>query len=163
MFQNILKSGKIMKISQTDKRILKALQKYPTLSQSEQADKVGMSRSSYWRHIKDLEDAGIIIGQTVDLDAHKLGLTIRANCVISINNHSPETRERFEKHILKMDNVIECYATSGGKDYMLTVVARDMQDYYDLMSNSILDSPTIDSSYTSFLMKKIKSITTLPL
>jgi len=88
---------------------------------------------------------------------------LRANCLISLNNHSLETREKFEKHIEEMDNVLECYATSGGKDYMLTVVAKDMDDYYEIMSSSILDHPTIDSTQTSFFMKEIKSTRRLPL
>lgn len=50
-----------------------------------------------------------------------------------------------------MDNVLECYTTSSGKDYMLTVVAKDVDDYYEIMSSSILDHPTIDSTQTSFL------------
>ncbi|MDG1725996.1 MAG: Lrp/AsnC ligand binding domain-containing protein [Emcibacteraceae bacterium] len=76
---------------------------------------------------------------------------MRANCVISLNNNSLETRQKFEKHIEEMDNVLECYATSGGKDYMLTVVAKDMDDYYEIMRSSILDHPTIDSTQTIFL------------
>ena len=152
-----------MKITNADKNILRALQQYPSLSQSELADKVGMSRSSYWRHIKDMEDAGIILERHTPISAHEVGLKIRANCVISLNNHSNETRMRFEKHIIEMKNVLECYATSGGKDYMLTVVAKDIDDYYEIMSSSILDHPTIQEAHTSFFMKKIKSTTSLPL
>jgi Lrp/AsnC family transcriptional regulator len=132
-----------MTLSKIDKKILSVIQKYPSFSQSDQADKVGMSRSSYWRHVKDLEDAGIIKNRGAEIDPQKVGLTIRANCVISINNHSNETRAIFESHIMQMENVLECYATSGGKDYMLTVVARDMEHYYDMMSSSILNNPTI--------------------
>ena len=112
-----------MKLSNIDKKILRGLQSKPNLSQTEQADETGMSRSSYWRHIKDMEDAGIILNRRTELNPNKIGLKIRASCVISLNNHSLETRERFEKHIKNMKNVLECYATSGGKDYMLTVVA----------------------------------------
>ena len=65
--------------------------------------------------------------------------------------------------IVKIDYVLECYATSGGKDYMLTVVAKDMVDYYEIMSSSILDHPTIDSTHTSFFMKTIKFTRLLPL
>ena len=152
-----------MKLSATDEKILRNLQEKPSLSQAEQAEEVGMSRSSYWRHVKDMEDIGIIQERRAELNAHKIGLKIRANCVISLNNHSNETRERFERHILNMPNVLECYATSGGKDYMLTVVARDIDDYYELMSSSILDNPTIESAHTSFFMKKIKSTNKLPI
>jgi len=151
-----------MKISDVDIKILSFLQKYPLLSQSEQADKLYMSRTSYWRHVKDMKEAGIILNNGAALDANKLGLSIRANCVISINNHSKETRATFEKHIMEMDNVIECYATSGGKDYLLTVVARDIKDYYEMMSSTILDNPSIASSKTSILMKEIKKTNVLP-
>lgn len=153
----------MMKISKTDQKILIAMQKSPTLSQSELADELGMSRTSCWRHVKDLEDEEILQERKAEINAEKIGLSIRANCVISINNHSNETRAKFEKHIISMDNVLECYATSGGKDYMLTVVARDIKDYYEMMSSTILDNPTIESSQTSFLMKKIKSTHILPI
>lgn len=152
-----------MKLQAGDKEILRTLQKYPSLSQSDLAEKIGMSRSSFWRHIKDMEDAGVIGERQYEINAHDIGLKIRANCVISLNNHSNETRQRFEKHIENMDNVLECYATSGGKDYMLTVVAKDIDDYYELMSSSILDNPTIESAHTSFFMKKIKSTNHLPI
>jgi len=152
-----------MKLSETDKKILRNLQSNPNLTQTEQADETGMSRSSYWRHIKEMEDAGIILNRHTEFDASKIGLNIRANCVISLNNHSLETRDLFEKHIQKMANVLECYATSGGKDYMLTVVARDIDDYYELMSSSILDNPTIESAQTSFFMKQIKNTYVLPI
>lgn len=153
----------LMIISDIDKKILRTIQNNPTLSQSEMAEKANMSRSSFWRHVKDMEDAGIIHPNTPAIDERKIGLKLRANCVITLNNHSHETRERFENHILSMENVLECYATSGGKDYMLTVVAKDMDDYYELMSSSILDHPTIESAHTSFVMKKIKSTTVLPI
>lgn len=152
-----------MNLSAINEKILRNLQNKPGLSQSEQADDVGMSRSSYWRHVKDLEDAGIIEERRTEINARKIGLKIRANCVISLNNHSSETRDRFEKHIQNMPSVLECYATSGGKDYMLTVVARDIDDYYEMMSSSILDNPTIESAHTSFFMKKIKSTSRLPI
>mgnify|MGYP002639945035 FL=1 len=152
-----------MELSANNKNILKNLQKYPELSQTEQANLAGMSRTSYWRHVKNMEDAGFIINRSIELDAHKIGLKIRANCVISLNNHSKESRNHFENHIQQMDNVLECYATSGGKDYILSVVARDIDDYYDIMSTSILDHATISSAHTSFCMKKIKSTHQLPL
>lgn len=152
-----------MKLSPADEKILKNLQNKPSFSQSEQADDVGMSRSSYWRHIKDLEDAGIIEERRSEINARKIGLKIRANCVISIINHSSETRYHFERHIQHMPNVLECYATSGGKDYILTVVARDIDDYHDIMSSSILDHPTIESAQTSFFMKEIKKTHKLPI
>lgn len=152
-----------MQLTENDKKIIRIIQSHPTLSQSEQAELVGMSRSSFWRHVKDMEDAGVIGEQIPEISAKKIGLKLRANCVISLNNHSLENRQKFEKHIAEMDNVLECYATSGGKDYMLTVVAKDMDDYYEIMSSSILDHPTIDSTQTSFFMKEIKSTRRLPL
>ncbi|MCC3859801.1 Lrp/AsnC family transcriptional regulator [Pseudemcibacter aquimaris] len=153
----------MMKITEVDKKILRIIQKNATLSQTELAEMANMSRSSFWRHVKDMEDAGIIILQAPAIDERKIGLKLRASCVITLNNHSHDVREEFESHILQMPNVLECYATSGGKDYMLTVVAKDMDDYYELMSSSILDHPTIESAHTSFVMKKIKSTTLLPI
>lgn len=152
-----------MQLSELDRKILKVIQRSPSLSQVEQAELTGMSRSSFWRHVKEMEDVGIIGEHIPEISAKKVGLKLRANCMISLNNHSLETRQKFEKHIIAMDNVLECHATSGGKDYMLTVVAKDMDDYYEIMSSSILDHPTIDNTQTSFFMKEVKSTRRLPL
>lgn len=153
----------MMNLTQIDRKILKIIQQYPSLSQAEQAERAGMSRSSFWRHVKEMEDVGIIGEHIPEISAKKTGLKLRANCMISLNNHSLETRQKFEHHIENIDNVLECYATSGGKDYMLTVIAKDMDDYYEIMSSSILDHGTIDNTQTSFFMKEIKSTRRLPL
>lgn len=153
----------VMSLSKTAIKILQILQNNPKASQSELADKAGMSRSSFWRHVKDMEESGIILDRNIEFDSHKIGLQIKANCHISLNNHSNDSRKQFELHITQMKNVMECYATSGGKDYMLTVVAKDIDNYYDIMSSQILDHPTISSAHTSFLMKKIKNTNKLPL
>ena len=152
-----------MIITPTDKKVLTILQNHPSLSQNDLAEKANMSRSSFWRHIKDMEDAGVIGERIPDINANMVGLKIKANCVISLNNHSSTTREQFEQHIENIANVLECYAIAGGKDYMLTNVAKDIDDYYEMMSTSILDHPTIDSAQTSFFMKKVKYTRRLPL
>jgi Lrp/AsnC family transcriptional regulator len=152
-----------VQITHSDKQILRTLQDYPSLSQNDLAEKANMSRSSFWRHVKDMEDAGVIGESIPEINASKVGLNIRANCVITLTNHGHGTREQFENHIENIDNVLECYATSGGKDYMLTIVAKDIDDYYEMISSSILNHPTIDSAQTSFFMKKIKSTRRLPL
>lgn len=154
---------KVMKVSDADKNILKALQKNPSYAQAEQASNVGMSRSSYWRHVKELEEGGVILKRRVELDARKIGLKLRASCVISINSHRTDARTEFETHIKAQENVLECFATSGGNDYLLTIIAPDIEVYYEMMSTRILNHPTIESAHTSFIMDTIKDTHVLPL
>jgi len=75
-----------MSLSETAIKILQILQNNPKASQSELANKAGMSRSSYWRHIKDMEESGIILNRNIEFDGHKIGKIKRLH-------RTPETDE----------------------------------------------------------------------
>ena len=69
----------MMRLTENDKKILQIIQKYPSPSQSEQARLVVMSRSSFWRHVKEMEDAGIIGENIPCISAKKTGFKLRSN------------------------------------------------------------------------------------
>ncbi len=61
-----------MQLTEIDKKLIRVIQRHPPLAQAEQAELVGMSRSSFWRHVKDMEDAGVIGAQIPEVSAKKL-------------------------------------------------------------------------------------------
>ena len=68
-----------MRLTENVKKILRIIQKYPSPSQSEQARLVVMSRLSFWRHVKEMEDAGITGGNIPDISAKKTNFKLRSN------------------------------------------------------------------------------------
>ena len=150
-------------LSRSDRQLLQALQQDLTLSQIELADRAGLSRTSVWRRIRELEEAGLIEGKVALLNSRKLGFQIHVLLSVSMNKHSVRTRKDFEQHVQTLPEVTECFSVSGDRDYLLHIVARDMESYNDFLNTRILDHPSVHSASSSFALRRVKYTTALPL
>lgn len=152
-----------MGISRSDRRLLDELQRDATLSQHELADKVGMSRTSCWRRIREFEEDGIIEKQVALLNPRKLGFQIHVLLSVAMVEHTDANRDSFEGHVQSLPEVTECYSVSGDRDYVLQVVVRDMDAYNDFINSEILHHPAVRSASSTFALRRVKYSTTLPL
>ncbi len=152
-----------MDLSRADRRLLDALQRDVTPSQNELADMAGMSRTSCWRRIRDLEKSGVIEKQVALLNPRKLGFQIHVLLTVAIVEHTDENRDSFEAHVQTLPEVTECYSISGERDYMLQVVVTDMDAYNDFINSQILHHPAVRSASSTFALRRIKYSTALPL
>ena len=129
-----------------DKAILRALQQDSSLSQRELAEKVGLSQNSCWRRLTRLREQKIIKGQTVRLDMTAVGLSLTVFVMVRTRHHSAEWLKTFRKSVLAIDNVIDFYRIAGDYDYMIKIVARDMnnfdQIYQRIISQTELETVT---------------------
>jgi Lrp/AsnC family transcriptional regulator len=150
-------------LSNSDRRLLQALQRDTTLSQIELAERSGLSRTSVWRRVRELEEAGLIEGKVALLNSRGLGFQIHVLLSVSMNKHSVRTRSDFEEHVQTLPEVTECFSVSGDRDYLLHIVARDMESYNDFLNTRILDHPSVHSANSSFALRRVKYTTALPL
>ena len=150
-------------LSRSDYQLLRALQNDLSVSQIDLAERSGMSRSSVWRRIRELEDAGLIEGKVALLNSRRLGFQIHVMLSVSMNKHSVRTRQDFETHVQTLQEVTECFSVSGDRDYLLHIVARDMESYNDFLNTKILDHPSVHAASSSFALRRIKYTTALPL
>lgn len=150
-------------LTNSDRKLLQALQQDLTLSQIELADRAGLSRTSVWRRIRELEEAGLIEGKVALLNSRQLGFQIHVLLSVSMNKHSVRTRKDFENHVQTLPEVTECFSVSGDRDYLLHIVARDMETYNDFLNTMILDHPSVHSASSSFALRRVKYTTALPL
>ncbi len=146
-----------------DKKILKALQLDGRITNKDLAKQVSLSQAPCWRRVDALEKQSIIKGYTAIVDQDKLGLSITAFAQITLDNHHPETVEQFDQGVQQWPEILECHATSGEYDYLLKIVARDMNDYNQLIYEKILRLPSIRSINTSFSMQQKKRTSHLPI
>jgi Lrp/AsnC family transcriptional regulator len=151
------------RLSRSDRQLLRALQDDLSISQIDLAERSGMSRSSVWRRIRELEEAGLIEGKVALLNSRQLGFQIHVLLSVSMNKHSVKTRQDFESHVQTLPEVIECFSISGDRDYLLHIVARDMEAYNDFLNTRILDHPSVHSASSSFALRRVKYTTALPL
>jgi Lrp/AsnC family transcriptional regulator len=133
-----------------DRAILRALQRDASVSQRDLADQVGMSQNACWRRLKALQDAGVIKGQTIRLDAKAVGLGLTVFVMIRTRHHSRDWLETFRKEVIAIENVVDFYRIAGDYDYMLKVMAEDMNDFDRVYQRLIarLDLDTVTSLIT---------------
>lgn len=152
-----------MKLSMADCRLLDALQTDATRSQVELAELAGMSRTSCWRRVRDFEESGLIEGQVAILNANMAGFQIQVLLAVAMTEHSDENRHNFERHVQSLPQVTECFSVSGERDYILQVLVRDMAAYNNFLNAQILNHPAVRSASSTFVLRRVKFTTQLPM
>lgn len=152
-----------MKLDKIDLKILAALQQDARISNHKLASEVGLSPTPCWRRVKRLEKSGLIARYVTLLDAEAAGLPVTAYLHVSLDNHHPDTVAAFDRMVNARGEVLECYAMSGEYDYLLKVAARSMSDYERFMSHHLLREAEVQTANTSFVLKRIKYTTAIPL
>jgi len=165
LFQKYLKSDRIaqMNLSRTDRRLLNELQRDATRNQSELAELVGMSRTSCWRRIREFEEAGLIERQVAILNPKVAGFNIQVLLLVAMTEHTDKNRQGFERHVSMLPEVTECFSVSGDRDYVLHVVVQDMDTYNDFLNTQVLKHPAVRSASSTFVLRRVKYSTVLPL
>ena len=152
-----------MKLSKADKRLLDALQRDASLSQGELAEIAGMSRTSCWRRIREFEASGLIERQVALLNPRLAGMRIQVLLAVAMTEHTDRNRQDFERHVASLPEVTECFSVSGERDYILQVVVTDMEAYNDFLNDRILNHPAVRSASSTFVLRRVKYTTRLPL
>lgn len=150
-------------LDKIDARIIAALQADGRLSNRDLAERVALSASPCWRRVRQLEADGVIKGYSALVDPAAVGLNVVAFAHVSLENHHAETIAQFDRAIEQWPHVQECHATSGDYDFMLKIVAADMADYDNFLSESLLQLPAVRTVNTSFSLRSRKLTTHLPL
>ena len=152
-----------MKLSTSDRRLLQALQNDVTQSQADLAEEAGLSRSSCWRRMREFEKAGLIRQKVALLDPKLAGFGIEVLLLVAMTEHTDENRREFESHVRRLPEVLECFSVSGERDYMLQVIAQDMDSYTHFLNTEILKHSAVRSASSTFVLKRVKYSTVLPL
>ncbi|VAX03414.1 hypothetical protein MNBD_ALPHA03-1036 [hydrothermal vent metagenome] len=149
----------IVSLDVADKKILNLIQKDAALTHQDIAAQTGVSTTSVWRRIKNLEEVGVIKGQVALLDPKKIGMQVCALISLRLVRHGEDTRVEFEGFIASRREVMECYAVVGNYDYMLVVQVPSVEDYEVFLSRHLLSHPLVASSNSSFTLRRVKYTT----
>jgi Lrp/AsnC family leucine-responsive transcriptional regulator len=153
-----------MELDRTDRRILTQMQRNGRISNLELAEQVGLSPTPCSRRVKRLEESGIIKSHVTLLDQSELGLNLTAILSISLDRHTPERFENFERVIKDFPEVLECSIVTGqAADYMLKVVVADMKHYEELLLGRLTRIDGVTGVHSSFVLRKVIDKTELPL
>ncbi|MET0298298.1 MAG: Lrp/AsnC family transcriptional regulator, partial [Flavitalea sp.] len=141
-----------------DRKLLKILGNDSSHTIKELAKKVNLSPSPVLQRVKKLESSGYIKKYIAVLNPEKFNQGFLVFCNIKLKQHDKTIGNRFVKDILKIDEVVECYNTSGDFDFILKVFARDMKHYQDFVFNKLGSVESIGSTHSTFVMAEIKNL-----
>jgi Lrp/AsnC family transcriptional regulator len=150
------------KFDHIDRALLRALQRDARMSQRDLADQVGLSQNACWRRLKTLYESGLIESHTIRLDPAKIGLNLTVFVMIRTRHHSKDWLETFRGEVTKIPNVIDFYRLAGDYDYMLKVVAEDM-NAFDQIYQRLIDKVDLDTVTSYMTMEAIADARNLPI
>lgn len=146
-----------------DLKILRLLQHNADLSMQEIADKVGLSHTPCWRRYNRLKETGVIQAKVAIVNAKKIGKNVSAICHVGLDKHTESALLAFEKAVQACPEIVECFAMTGAKDYMLRVAVSTIEDFEKFLKKKLLHLPGVATVDTNFAINTIKLTTALPI
>ncbi|QIE40661.1 Lrp/AsnC family transcriptional regulator [Rhodobacteraceae bacterium SC52] len=150
-----------LSIDETDRRILRALQRDAGLSADALAEAVGMSRNACWRRVKQLEASGVIARRVALVDPEAVGLGLSVFVLLRTSQHDADWLTKFERAVRSMPEIVSAHRMAGDIDYILRVRIGSMKEYDNFYQRLITRVPVSEIS-ASFVMDDIKDTTELP-
>jgi DNA-binding Lrp family transcriptional regulator len=150
------KTEEIPTLDKIDLAILRLLQQNARITIKEISEKVHLSSTPVHERIRRMEETGVIKQYVTLLNGAMLKRGLMVICYLSLRQHSKTAGDKFIKTILQMDEVIECLTISGQFDFMLKVVAENMDAYYDFHVNRLSQIENIGNVQSVFVMGVVK-------
>ena len=152
-----------LQIDGVDRKLLRALQVDSRKSVQVLGDAVGLSASACHRRLKALEEQGLIEGYRAVLNAGRLGYSMQFFIEVGLTSQSEAVLEAFEAAVQDIPEVLECHVLMGSVDFMLRVVAADIEAYESFFFEKLSRLPGIQEINSIVALSEIKSTTALPL
>jgi Lrp/AsnC family leucine-responsive transcriptional regulator len=143
-------------LDEKDLAILRLLQQNAKITVREIATQIHLSPTPVHERIKRMEDSGIIKQYVTLVDHAKVKKGLMVICYVSLKEHNKKSGAKFIKTIHELHEVIECYNISGEFDFMLKVVAENMDAYYDFHVNKLSQIENMGHLQSVFVMGIIK-------
>ena len=148
-------------LDETDRKILRVVQRDAAISMDGLADSVHLSRNACWRRIKLMEEAGVLRGRVALVDPQAIGLDLLTFVLVRTNRHDADWLKAFNRAVHDLPEIVGAHRLSGDLDYILRVRVGSVRDYDAFYQRLIARVPISDVS-ASFVMEDIKDTTELP-
>ena len=149
-------------LDEIDIKMLRILQQNAHLTVKELAERVHLSPSPTFERQKRLEREGFITRYAAQVDSRKMGHNVIALCNIRLKQHSHDLIQEFMDRVQSIDQITECYNTTGDYDFLIKVYAHDMKDYQDFMLNTLGNIDCIGSLHSVIVIGEIKHAQFIP-
>ena len=150
-----------MKLDEIDLKILRLLQKDAKLTNKALSANLALSVTAVYERIKKLEKTGFIEGYVALVSKEKVDKSFIAFCHVKLVQHTQDNVKQFEREVIAIDEVLECYHLSGDYDYLLKVHVKDMVSYRKFMIEKLTNLNHIGSTHSMFMINQVKHTTAL--
>ncbi|MFP3594142.1 Lrp/AsnC family transcriptional regulator [Chryseobacterium sp. SIMBA_038] len=152
-----------MTFDEIDKKLLFFLQEDAKQTTKELSYKLGLSVTAVYERIKKLENSGVISKYVAILDRNKINRDFIILCHVKLSQHKKEYVLQFEREVMNLQEVTECFHVSGDYDYILKIGVKDMTDYRNFMLTKLTTLQHIASTHSSFMISEVKNTTAIVL
>jgi DNA-binding Lrp family transcriptional regulator len=150
-----MQESKSMQLDRLDTTILSELTLNARASQVELAERVGLSSTAIARRQKVLEEEGFIRGYQAVLDLTRFGLSTTVLVRVTLESQSEDALTSFEAAVINCPSVVRCFLMSGSDDYIVIVMARDIEDFERIHRTELSRLPRVARIQSSFAMREV--------
>ena len=152
-----------MKLDAIDLRILEAVQRDGRITKVALAEVVGLSPTPCWMRLRKLEKAGIVSGYHARVAVRRVAPVASVMMEVTLGNHRQVDFDRFERVVTAIPEIVACWSVGGGVDYILKIMASDIDAYQRLVDDLLDRDIGIARYFTYIVTKTVKEETALPL
>ena len=149
-------------IDTIDRIILRNLQGEGRITNVELAERAGLTAPPCLRRVRALEEGGAIRGYHADLDPDAMGYAITVFAMVSLKSQAEADLRAFEEHVAALPQVRECHMLNGEIDFMLKVVAHDLQEFQRFLTSQLTPAPNVEHVKTSLTIRTSKLLPGVP-
>jgi Lrp/AsnC family leucine-responsive transcriptional regulator len=150
-------------IDAIDRRIVAALQADGRLTNTDLAERVGLSPSPCLRRVNRLEREGYIEGYRATLRRDQIGLGLTVFVGVKIEGHANDKAIAFEEAVVAFPEVVACHMVAGEADYLIEVVVPDLDHYRSFLVGKLLELSLIREVRSNIAIQTLKAGAVLPL
>ncbi len=148
-----------MNFDAIDTKLLKLLQIDAKQTTKQLSIVLNLSVTAVYERIKKLEREGVIEKQVVLLNRNKIKKGFVVFCHLKLMQHTKEFISDFEKDVIKLNEVLECFHVSGDYDYILKICVENMEEYREFMVTKLTTLQHIGSTHSTFMIGEVKNTT----
>ena len=146
-----------LKFDKIDRQILTLLEDNGRLTNLDLAEQIGLSPTPCQKRVKRLTEMGAISRYRAVISGRAIGLKLTAFTQVSISPHRKEQAHQFREFVRARNEIVSCHTVSGSADFLLEILAVDMDDYIAFIEGQLMGLPFIANVESNFSMSCIKS------
>lgn len=148
-------------LDETDRRILRVLQKDGRITNADLSERVGLSPSACHRRVQRLDEDGFIAAFVALLDARKLGRPTTVYVEITLTSQAEDVLDAFERAVARVPDLLECHLMAGSADYLLKIMVEDTDDFARIHRQYLSRLPGVRQMQSSFALRTVVKTTAL--